>query len=94
MVPQKTEHCLLIEKYLDINVSPDLHTDIVCRKCIHSLSRANATILQHRQAYDQTIHKLKQSHGRDTTKRLSSEKSSKEFKRKSLFAGKSEKRKS
>ena len=28
----KTDHCLLIEKYLNINVSPVLHTDIVCRK--------------------------------------------------------------
>ena len=81
----KTDHCLLIETYLNISVSPVLHTDIVCRKCIDNLGRANATIMKHRRAYDETIEKLKISHGRESTKRLSSEGETKQFKRKSLF---------
>ena len=86
----KTEHCYLIEKCLDITVSPELHTDIVCRKCIDNLSRANVTVLKHKQAYNQTIAKLKKTHGRETTKRLSSERESKPLKRKSLFPDASE----
>ena len=87
---RKTDHCLLIEKCLDICVSPELHTDIVCRKCLDNLGRANATIMKHKKAYNETIEKLKISHGRETTKRLSTEGESKQFKRKSLFSGTSD----
>ena len=69
----KTEFCLIIEKCLSINVSQDLHTDIVCRKYIENLGRANTTIVKHKEAYAQTIAKLKHSHGRESTKRQSSE---------------------
>ena len=41
--------------------------------------------MKHKKAYAETIEKLKMSHGRETTKRLSSGGETKQFKRKSLF---------
>jgi len=40
----KTEYCFLIEKYLDINVTEETHTDTACRKCVRELQKVDNTV--------------------------------------------------
>ena len=84
---QKTDACLLVEKYIGIDVSSHLHTDTVCRNCLISLKSVDKIVTKLQSSYDSTIEGLKVSHGRSTNKRGSSASTdTSKLKRKSLFA--------
>ena len=67
----KTEFCILIEKHLDISICQDLHTDILCRKCLRHVQKLEETIKTLKESYNKTLQNLQQSHGKlnPTTKR-------------------------
>ena len=85
----KTEHCLIIEKYLDIVIHESLHTDTVCRKCTRDLHKIDSSVLKLKLAYQSTIDTLKETHGQEkSSKRLindENEQPSTGTSRKSLF---------
>lgn len=62
----KTEYCFLIEKYLDINVTEETHTDTACRKCVRELQKVDNTVTTFKQSYQCTLGKLRETHGCDS----------------------------
>ncbi|XP_062571098.1 uncharacterized protein LOC134233123 [Saccostrea cucullata] len=83
----KTEYCVLIEKYLHIDINPDTHTDTVCRKCAREINKVNETVLKLKSNYERTISSLLESHGQETSKRLASLEPETSVKKRNLFPG-------
>ena len=61
----KTEFCHLIERHLDISICQDLHTDILCRKCLRNVQKLEETIKLLKDSYNKTLVKLQHSHGKE-----------------------------
>ena len=67
---KKSEACLLIEKYLYIQLSEDQNVNSVCQTCHRSLLSVQSKLHNHRQNYDKTVSNLRKTHGRISKKRL------------------------
>lgn len=81
----KSEQYLLIEKLLQIRITEDEHSDIVCRNCQRRLTTIDKHLSQFKIVYEEARNKLKLTHGHRTTKRLSSSDNTGSSKRKALF---------
>lgn len=80
----KSEFCLLIEKHLDIIILEDLHTDILCRKCLREIQKIEKIVATLKDSYNKTLESLKKTHGKQKSKRQLSDDSC-VTKRKTLF---------
>ena len=66
----KSEACLLVEKYLDIQLSDNENVNSLCQTCHRSLLSVKAKLYNHRLNYDKTVSSLRKTHGRISKKRL------------------------
>ena len=67
---KKTETCILIEKYLEVQLIPDQSVNSVCQNCQRSLSNIQSRVQVHKLNYEKTVSELKKTHGRVSKKRL------------------------
>ena len=67
---EKSEACLLVEKYLDIQLSENENVNSLCQTCHRSLLSVKAKLYNHRLKYDKTFSALRKTHGRISKKRL------------------------
>ena len=56
---KKTETCILIEKYLEIQLIPGRTVNSVCQNCKRSLNNIHSRIQVHKQNYEKTVSQLK-----------------------------------
>ena len=56
---KKTESCVLIEEYLEIQLIPDQTIKRVCNNCQRSLNTIQSRVQVHKQNYEKTVSQLK-----------------------------------
>ena len=66
----KSEACLLVEKYHDIQLSDNENGNSLCQTCHRSLLSVKAKLYNHRLNYDKTVSSWRKTHGRISKKRL------------------------
>ena len=52
---KKTESCILIEKYLEIQLISDQTVNSVCQNCQRSLNNIQSRVQVHKQNYEKTV---------------------------------------
>ena len=58
-IDKKTESCILIEKYLEIQLIPDQTINSVYQNCQRSLNTIQSRVQIHKQNYEKTVSQLK-----------------------------------
>ena len=69
----KTSHCHLLERHLNVAVSQQVCTDIVCRSCVRKLTSIDNKVSELKSMYDATLERLQATHGKKSKKRLSTD---------------------
>ena len=67
---KKTKTCMLLEKYLDVQLNQDQTVNSVCQNCYRSINNIRSRLQVHKQNYEKTISQLRKTHGRVSKKRL------------------------
>lgn len=84
----KSEYCILIEKYLEINITEETHADTACRKCVRELQKIDSVFTTFKSSYQNTLAKLRETHGHNSVsfkRQFSEDGSATVNSRKSLF---------
>ena len=70
---EKTSHCHVLEKHLNVLVSQSASTDHVCRSCVRKLCSLENKVSNLKEKYSATLERLQASHGKKSKKRLLTE---------------------